>query len=194
MAVGRSFLKGLGLNEEQINAIIDAHTETIDGLKAQITEANNKRDAAVEELNAAKNAGWEQKYNDLNSEFENFKTEQTKRAAKDAKAKAYTELLKEAGVSEKRINSILRVTDIDAIELDDKGNVKDSKTLTDSIKKDWADFITVRETHGADVQNPPKNDSGSATVTADDFKKMSYRQRLELYQTEPDTYKELTKG
>ena len=34
MSLTRSFLKGMGLTEEQVGAIIDAHTETVNGLKA----------------------------------------------------------------------------------------------------------------------------------------------------------------
>ena len=36
MALTRKLLKGMGLTEEQIDSVIDAHTETVDGLKTQI--------------------------------------------------------------------------------------------------------------------------------------------------------------
>lgn len=193
MAVSRSFLKGLGLTDDQISAVIEGHAETTDGLKAQIAEANRRYDQAVEEMNAYKNAGWEQKYNDLNSEFESFKTKQTEQAVRSAKEKAYTAMLREAGISDKRIASVLRVTDIDKIELDDKGNVKDAKAVQDSIKEEWAEFITVRGTKGADVQHPPKNESGNGAVTAEQFKKMGYNERLELYNKDPQAYNELSK-
>ena len=39
MALTRSMLKGMQLTDEQVSAIIDAHTETVDGLT---TEAGNK--------------------------------------------------------------------------------------------------------------------------------------------------------
>ena len=35
MALTRSFLKGMGITDEQISAIIEAHTESTDALKAQ---------------------------------------------------------------------------------------------------------------------------------------------------------------
>ena len=36
MALGRKYMQGMGLTEEQINAIIEANEETISGLKAEI--------------------------------------------------------------------------------------------------------------------------------------------------------------
>ena len=38
MAVSRAMLEGMGLTKEQASAIIEAHTETIDGLKKQRDE------------------------------------------------------------------------------------------------------------------------------------------------------------
>ena len=35
MALTRNMLKGMGLTDEQVSAIIDAHTDTTDALKAQ---------------------------------------------------------------------------------------------------------------------------------------------------------------
>ena len=36
MALSRKYLQGMGLNEEQINAIVEANEETITDLKAEI--------------------------------------------------------------------------------------------------------------------------------------------------------------
>ena len=63
-----------------------------------------------------------------------------------AKEAAYREILKAAGVSEKRIDSVIRVSDIDGIELGEDGKVKDAEKLTNSVKSEWADFIVTE--HG----------------------------------------------
>lgn len=39
MALTRKMLKAMGIGEEQIEEIIEAHTETVDGLKAYKTDA-----------------------------------------------------------------------------------------------------------------------------------------------------------
>lgn len=36
MAVTRKLLKGMGLTDEQLDTIIEAHTDTVDGLKEQV--------------------------------------------------------------------------------------------------------------------------------------------------------------
>ena len=64
-----------------------------------------------------------------------------------AKETAYRALLKEAGVSEKRIDTVLKVSDIDGIELAD-GKIKNADELTESVKKEWADFIEKPENNG----------------------------------------------
>ena len=43
MAFTRKFLKALGLTEEQVDSVVEAHTETVDGLKSQM--AGYKADA-----------------------------------------------------------------------------------------------------------------------------------------------------
>ena len=35
MAFTRKFLKALGLTEEQVDSVVEAHTETVDGLKSR---------------------------------------------------------------------------------------------------------------------------------------------------------------
>ena len=37
MALTRKLLKGMGLTDEQVDTIIEAHTDTVDGLKADVS-------------------------------------------------------------------------------------------------------------------------------------------------------------
>ena len=48
MGLTRKFLKGMGISDEQIDAIIDAHTETVDALKAQRDELKANADEYAE--------------------------------------------------------------------------------------------------------------------------------------------------
>ena len=56
MALTRKALKAMGLTEEQVDSIIEAHTETVDGLKSQV----NAYKADAEKL-----PGVEKELNDL---------------------------------------------------------------------------------------------------------------------------------
>lgn len=166
MALTRAFLRGLGLEDDKIGAIIEAHAETVDGLKAA-----NKSDAAelqreIDDLKgkletSGTSAGeWESKYNDLQAEFTNYKDDLQAKATKTAKENAYRALLKSAGVADKRIDTIIKVTDFDSVKLDKDGAIKDADTLTDNIKTEWADFIAIEQTQGAGVADPPAGTGG----------------------------------
>lgn len=169
MALTRKMLKGMSLTDEQIDTIIEAHTETTDALKEE--RDSYKADAAklpaiqqeLDDLKSKGDDGFEKKYNDLKAEFDQYKQEQADRANKAAIESAYKALLKEAGVSDKRVASILRVTDLSGAKLDKDGNLKDRDKMAESIKAEWSDFIQTADVKGADTKTPPKNSGGSMT-------------------------------
>lgn len=147
MALTRKLLKGMGLTDEQVDTIIEAHTDTVDGLKADITKYKGDAEKLpgvqkeLDDLKAAGDGGYKEKYEKEHQEFEDFKTAQAQKEARDAKESAYRTLLKDAGVDEKRIDSIMKVSDIDSVELED-GKIKGAEKLTESVKTEWADFIS----------------------------------------------------
>lgn len=108
------------------------------------------------------------KYEAVKEEFEKFKTEQQAAAAHSSKLNAYRTLLKKAGVSENRIESVLKVSDIDGIEIDDKGEAKDSEKLIEGIKTEWADFIATPQIKGASTSTPPANQNIDFDALSDD--------------------------
>ena len=135
--------------------------------KAKLEEIDTlKGEKQTAEDNATTAGKWKTKYDALKDEFDTFKGEQAKKESHAAKEKAYRALLKEAGVSEKRIETVLKVSDIDSVELDEKGAIKDAAKLTESVKTEWADFITTQKTKGADVSNPPANNPSEPEVSS----------------------------
>lgn len=171
MALTRKFLSALGIEEEKAEQIIAAHSETVDGLKTE--RDNYKKDAeqlpAVQrELDSFKEAAkqnekdpYKVKYEALKEEYDDFKTgiEAKETAAK--KEAAYKQLLKDAGVSEKRIDAVLKVSDLESVELDEEGKIKEAAKLTAAIKTEWADFITTESAKGAAVATPPASAPGA---------------------------------
>lgn len=166
MSLTRSLIKGLGLNEEQTTAIIEAHTETVNALKAQ-------RDSFKDQLDKIEKEGgdWKTKYENEHTAFETYKDEQSKKAGKDAIRNAYKNLLNEAGISNKRIDAVLKVSDLDKIELNKDGSIKGADKLKESIKTEWADFITTVNTTGTSTEYPPVNNGGS-TMTKEEIMKI----------------------
>lgn len=171
MALTRKFLTAMGIEEEKAEEIIKAHVETVDALKEQ--RDSYKADAEAlpgvkEELatlkKAAKENGgdsFEKQYNDLKKEYDDYKAGVETKELNAKKESAYKALLKDAGVSDKRFDSILKVTALDGIELGEDGKIKDAENLTKSIKSEWADFIVAENKQGAKTATPPTNNGGT---------------------------------
>ena len=177
MALTRRMLKAMGISDEQVDEIIAAHTETVDALKEQrdqykdaaekLPDVQKQLDKANKDLESAGKDAYKVKYEALKEEHEKMLADNAEKEARSAKESAYKELLRAAGISEKRISSIVRVSDIDSVELDDKGAIKDADKLTESIKTEWADFIPTTTTHGAQTATPPASnnvDPGSMSM------------------------------
>lgn len=156
MALTRAYLRGLSLTDEQVNAIIEAHAETVDGLKAVNADLQSKLDAA--QPDAAKAAEFEQKYTEAEKALADYRAEVEAADARRNKAAAYRDMLRAAGVSEKRFDAIMRVDSavIDALEFDEHGGVKDADAVNKSISESWGDFITESATvPGNPTPTPP---------------------------------------
>lgn len=183
MSLSRKMLKAMGIEEEKIDQIIDAHSETVNALKDEIAENKDAADKLtnvqkeLDKLKASVKEAEEKngkdpykvKYEAIKEEYEEYKKGITEKETKAEKEKLYTDLLKATGVSEKRIAAILKVTDLDGVEIEE-GKIKNSKDLEKTIKEEWADFITKTEEKGANVSNPPKG--GEKTMTKDEIMKI----------------------
>lgn len=171
MAFSRKFLAALGIEEDKIGEIITAHAEVTDALKADRDKYKADADklpgvqAELDSLKSQQEDGknsWEVKYKALRDQFDQYKADQTAKETKASKETAYRKLLKDAGVIDKLIASVLRVTDFDGVELDKDGSVKDADKHTENIKSEWADFIQTTGTVGANTSTPPANGGAEA--------------------------------
>ena len=103
-------------------------------------------------------------------------------------------MLKDAGIADTQIDSILRVSGekIDSLELDENGIAKNADAEVSSIKEDWAGFIPViRQQESEPPERPPHAPNG-AEITKEQFAKMGYKSRMQIYNDNPDLYAELT--
>lgn len=171
MALTRKLLKGMGLTEEQIDSVIDAHTETVDGLKTQIeglkADAEKSKDLQkeLEELRNGKD--WKAEHDKLKKEFDSFKSSTEAKEAESAKREALRKVAKEAGLSEAGINKVVKYTDLAKIELDKDGGIKDADKLTADLKNEWGEYVATTQTRGANVATPPT--TGKATRSKDEI-------------------------
>lgn len=152
MAFTREFIRktakesGVEIPKELEDALIDEH------LSARDAFAEGKVKDALEENkpDPTPNVKETQEYKDLQKSFDDYKQAQASKEARAAKETAFRDLLKTAGVSEKRIDSVVKVSDIDGLELED-GKLKGADALMESVRTEWADFIDSQTNNGVKV-------------------------------------------
>ena len=169
MALTRKMLKAMGIEDDKIDEIIDAHTETVDGLKKERDDLkkNAEKFADVErELNEAKktlekNGKGEtvskETYDALKKELDDFREEVGAEKTLRSKQDAIRELAKALGISSKGLDKVVKYTDFSKIELDENGKIKDENKHTEDIKSEWAEYVETTYTQGAKTANPPAN-------------------------------------
>lgn len=199
MALTRKLLKGMGLTDEQVDTIIEAHTDTVDGLKADVSRY--KADAEklpdiqkqLDDLKAAGDGGYKAKYEKEHSAFESYKADITAKESKAAKEKAVRAYFEGKNIKGANLELAMRGCgeEMAALELDGE-KIKDTKSLDALVSGTYKGLVSTTQTKGADPATPPANTGGSG-VTAEAFKKMGYADRLKLKKESPEQYSELTK-
>lgn len=164
MTLTRRMLKALGIEDEKAEEIISAHIESTDALKAQRDEYKAQleaKPAPKQEPKAEPSDEYKEKFEATEKAFEDFKAKVEGEKAATQKKALYRDLIAKAGVDAKRIDAVLKISDLDSVEVKD-GAIKDADKLVEGIKADFADFIPVITTEGANVANPPAGDGRTA--------------------------------
>jgi hypothetical protein len=203
----REILSAAGVSVENMDAAVDAimnghitsvnalreerdtykaDAEKLPGVQKELDKANKK---IAENEDADAKDKWKVKYDALKEESDNYRTSVEAEKTKRKKSDAYRELLKEAGVSEKRRAAVLRVTDLDSLELDEDGKFKDAENLKKSIKEEWAEFIPVDGKQGADVKTPPQGDGGAGAYIPSRAAQVAAKRYEMLYGTKTEEKK-----
>lgn len=179
MALTRKLLKGMGLTDEQVDTIIEAHTDTVDGLKADVSRY--KADAEklpgvqkqLDDLKAAGDGGYKEKYEKEHSAFEAFKTDITAKESKAAKEKAVRAYFESKNITGANLDLAMRGCgeEMAALELDGE-KIKDTKALdalVDGTYKGLVAKASVRVDMGGRL-----NDGGKP-MTKDEIMKITDR-------------------
>ena len=186
--------------KDVLGQICDLHTSSMDGLPETIKELKGKLKVAEQERDAAKAKvpvdGEETiskaEYDKLKDEFDKYKGDIE---AKETKAKvnnAVRSYLESKSITGDNLDLAMMACEsiIARAELDgDK--LKDTTALDTLVGSKFKRLVTHTETKGANTANPPAN-NGNSGVTKEDFQKMPYKDRLKIYNENPDLYNELT--
>ena len=170
MAFTRKMLKAMGIEDEKIDQIIEAHTDVTDALKAdrdkykadaeKLPSVQKLYDDLKKEVDEKGDDSDKEKYEKEHKDFEDYKASIDAEKLNTKKVAAYKALLKKAGIKEKIIDLIVKGTSMDDIELDDKDEIKEADTKLDGVKKEYADYIVKTKDEGEDPETPPGGNGG----------------------------------
>ena len=166
MTLTRKMLKAMGIEEEKIDQIIEAHAETVDGLKEKLktAEADGEKLKGVQkELDDLKaNGDYKDRYEAEHKAFEDYKNAQAQKETQAAKEKAAKAYFEGKGITGANLDIAMRGAkeEISGLELDgDK--IKDAKALSDLVSGTFAGLIVTKTTQGAATATPPANTGGT---------------------------------
>lgn len=172
----RKFLASLGLEEEKIDLIVERHNEVL----TEIKDERDKLKEDVEKIPAlqkenedlkAKVTGedpFKDKFEALQKEFDEFKANVEAQATTAKKESAFRKILRDIGIPDKRIDRVMKVSDVNSIEFEGEG-IKDEETLKAKLKEEWSDFIATTKTEGMPSANPPSS-NGKNTMTKEQIR------------------------
>lgn len=174
MALTRKFLAALSIEEDKVDEIIKAHSDTVEALKEErdrYKEDAGKYNKAQADLDAAnkkiedlsKEDTYKIKYDALKEDFDEYKKGVETEKSNNNKKDAYKALLKSIGISEKRIDAIAKLVELDKIKLDKDGNIEGADDLKKSLSEEWADFIVKEGKEGAGTADPPEGSGSKKT-------------------------------
>lgn len=173
MALTRKFLRAMGIDDDKIEEIISAHLETVNPLKDErdgLKERADKADELQKQVDALTEQGsgsadLAKKYEDEHAAFEAYKADVEAGKVVEGKKAAYRKLLESSGIDPKRIDAVMRVSDVSTIEVGEDGKIVDADKLTEQVKTDWSDFVVSTGTVGQRVDTPPAKQTGKPEPT-----------------------------
>lgn len=172
MALTRKMLKAMGIEDEKIDQIVEAHSETVDALKEKLRKAEEDSEDLKDvqkELDELKKKttgadDWKKKYDDEKKAFEDYKKEITGKEAAAAKEKAVRAYFEGKGIKGDNLEIAIRGAkdEISGIDLDGE-KIKDAKSLDDLISGTFKGLVSKSSTSGAGTGTPPGNSGGKKT-------------------------------
>lgn len=204
MALTRKSLKAMGLTDEQVDSIVEMHTETVDGLKDKLKTAEEKAtqlDGVQKELDALKAKGgddYKARAEKAEKALNDYKAEVAAKETKAAKEQAVRAYFEGKNITGGNLNIAMRGAkdEINGLELDADGKIKDTSALDALVGGEYAALVVTTQTRGANTATPPAGNGGSKLTRADIYKKddhgryvMSTAERQKALAENPDLMK-----
>lgn len=194
----------MGLTDEQVDSIVEMHTETVDGLKDKLKTAEEKAsklDDVQKELDALKAKGgddYKARAEKAEKALNDYKAEVAAKETKAAKESAVRAYFEGKSITGGNLNIAMRGAkdEINGLELDADGKIKDTSALDALVGGEYAALVVTTQTRGANTATPPAGNGGSKLTRADIYKKddhgryvMSTAERQKALAENPDLMK-----
>ena len=173
---------GDACTEEIENRLVALHLGVVDPLKDDLTKY--KADAEkltgvqkeLDDLKAAGDGGYKEKYEKEHSDFEAFKADVTAKERKAAKEKAVRAYFESKNITGSNLDLAMRGCGEEMAALVMDGDkIKDTTSLDALIDGAYKSLVYTKHTQGANPANPPANNPAKNYTTAE-IKNMSAAQ------------------
>ncbi|MBQ9664031.1 MAG: hypothetical protein IJV40_12850 [Oscillospiraceae bacterium] len=172
LALSRSFLKTLGLSEDQVSAVIDAHSETVTALTRKVSDLESRCSDMAEkagrlpelqkELDDLKKDDFKSRYEAEKSAHDALKETVSRKEARVAKEKALRAYYEGKNIRGGNLSIAMRATDLDSLQLDDSGRLSDTKILDDLVAGDFKPLVTTAQrtvSSGGSLENHQRTET-----------------------------------
>ena len=169
---------GDACTEEIENRLVALHLGVVDPLKDDLTKY--KADAEkltgvqkeLDDLKAAGDGGYKEKYEKEHSDFEAFKADITEKESKAAKEKAVRAYFESKNITGSNLDLAMRGCGEEMAALVMDGDkIKDTASLDALIDGAYKSLVYTEHTQGANPATPPTNSGGAKLTRADIYKK-----------------------
>lgn len=188
----RSFLEELGLEKDVIDKIMDENGKDVEKAKGSLTDVQQERDELKKQISDRDEQLETLKKAKGNSEELQKQIEQLQADNKQIKIDTAAERAL-AGAKAKNITAAKALLKLDGAELADDGTIKGLAEQIDAVKKDndylfEADKPTKTKPSVKGATPGEGNDDKPTGITAEQFRKMGYKERMELFNNDKETY------
>lgn len=166
MALTRKYLKAMGLEDDKIDQIIEAHTEVTTAIKADAdrykadAEKLSEVQAELDSLKAMKDDGLQAKVDQLTAEL----TEEKAGRKKDRQEATIRQELTAMGAQD--VDYLLYKLGDTSELFDEEGQLKDRDAFSEKTKADYPNQFKAEPTKSKGTPPPPAGDRGEPHATS----------------------------
>ena len=188
----RDFLKGLDLDKETIDSIMAEYGKNLQGLKEtneDLTKKVNTYETEIKTLkeNSQNDENWKEKFEALDTKIKNQEAENKRKQEDEILTNNIISTFGDKKFTSDYVkNGLISDIKVELSKAENKG--KGIKEIFDSLTKDKNGIF---ENPHKPAGMPSMGDIDTPEITKESFNKMSYMQRVEFKEKNPELFKKM---